>query len=89
MAHAITAKNLLDVKRCDIVLAYMPRVSIGTLQEIGWAVGMGKPVVLLTNLDEMLNHPILMATVPFRFDTRTGGFKAAMDTINGLYGVYT
>ena len=80
---------MLDVERCDLVLAYLPHLSVGTLQEIGWAVGMKKPVVMMTGRDDLLNHPILMATVPFRFDTRKEGWRGAMKTIDGLYGVYS
>jgi nucleoside 2-deoxyribosyltransferase len=89
LAQEITAKNLLDVKRCDLVMAYLPHLSIGTLQEIGWSVGLGKPVIVLTSRDDVLGNPILMATVPFLFDCRKGGWKKAMGTIDGLFGVYT
>ncbi len=88
LANEITAKNLLDVRRCDLLLAYLPRVSIGTLQEIGWAVGLGKTIIVVSDVDEVLQHPILMATVPFLFDTRGEGWKDAMRTIKGLFEVY-
>lgn len=89
LAQEITAKNLLDVRRCDIVLAYLPHLSIGTQQEIGWAVGLGKPIILLTDQDKVLDNPVIMATVPFRFDIRKEGYHHAMTTIKGLFGVYT
>lgn len=90
-AHEITAKNLLDVRRCDVVLAYLPDASsIGTLQEIGWAVGLEKPVIVVSADDAVLTHPVLMATVPFLFDCRggKGGWKKALSTIKGLFEVY-
>ena len=63
LAQEITAKNLLDVQRCDAVLAYLPNASsIGTLQEIGWAVGLGinAPFGALT-----LSVTILVSGFPF------------------------
>ena len=90
-AHEVTEKNKLDVQRCDAVLAYLPDgnpLSIGTILEIGWARGMGKPVILVTNSDMVLNHPIIMADVPFRFDTRDKGWKKAVNTLKGLFEVY-
>lgn len=90
LAQSITAKNLLDVKRCDAVLAYLPDTeSIGTMQEIGWAVGLGKTVIVMSSDQKILTHPILMATVPFLFDLQAGGLEAAIDTIDGLFGVYS
>ena len=89
LAAAIAAKNLLDVRRCDLLFAYLPKESIGTLQEIGWAVGMGKPVIVLSGLEEILSNPIIAATVPFRFRSGKGGLFTALDTIEGLFGVYT
>ncbi len=88
MAHEVTAKNMLDVRRCDLMLAYLPKVSIGTLQEIGWAVGMGKTVIVVSDINEVLQHPIIMATVPFLFDSRESGWSHAMQTIKGLFEVY-
>ena len=88
----IAAKNNLDVKRCDLTLAYMPRMSIGTLQEIGWAVGMRKPVILITDLLEVRNNAVIKATVPWRFmehaGARDSGFRHALDVITGIFGVY-
>ena len=84
----IAAKNNLDVKRCDLTLAYMPRMSIGTLQEIGWAVGMRKPVILITDLLEVRNNAVIKATVPWRFTEKDQGFTHALDVITGIFGVY-
>ncbi len=88
MAQEITAKNMLDVRRSDLVLAYLPKVSIGTLQEIGWAVGLGKTVIVVSDIDAVLQHPVLLATVPFLFDSRESGWSHAMQTIKGLFEVY-
>lgn len=90
-AHSLTAKNKLDVARCDAVLAFLPSgtLSIGTVLEMGWAKGLGKTVVLVSDCDRVLNHPIIMADVPFRFDSRKDGWEQAIETIKGLFEVYT
>jgi len=90
LATQITAKNLLDVKRCDAMLAYLPDASsVGTLQEIGWAVGLGKTIILLTHDTKVATHPILRATVPFIYSTDGEGIRKALETFDGLFGVYT
>jgi len=90
LAHSITAKNQLDVGRCDAVLAYLPRgaVSVGTILEIGWASAKGKTVIIVSDDPVLLSHPILMATVPFRFDSSKQGWKKALTMLTDLYGVY-
>ena len=88
LALQITAKNRLDVKRSDIVLAYMPTLSSGTFQEIGWAFGMEKPIILVSPLPEVLEHPVIMGSCPWRFDSKQQGFKKALETIRGLFEEY-
>lgn len=86
---AITAKNMLDVARCDLTLAFLPSVSIGTLQEIGWATAAKKPIILVSDLGLVMDNAIIQATVPWRFAYDEGkGFRRALDTITDLYGVY-
>ena len=96
--EAIVAKNKLDVQRCDLTLAYQSGVagepiSVGTQQEIGWAVGMNKPVILVTDNDYVRNNPVIKATVPWRFryhnDKAGDGFEEAIEVIEGLFGVYS
>lgn len=88
---AIAAKNKEDVRRCDAVLAYLPAdepASVGTLQEIGWAAGLGKPIVLVTDNGRVRNNPVIKATVPWRFLETPCGFQEAIDTLTGIFGVY-
>ncbi len=50
VTEAVILRDKLDVQRCDIVLMNLldaPRVSIGTMIELGWANAYGKPVVLV------------------------------------------
>jgi len=42
-ARAIGGKNFFDVQNCDMVLAYMPKISVGTVIEIGWARAFNMP----------------------------------------------
>ena len=66
--QVIAAKNQEDVRRCDLTFAYLPAdgLSVGTLQEIGWAAGMGKPIILVTDNDLVRENAVIKATVPWR-----------------------
>ncbi len=89
--QVIGAKNKEDVRRCDITLAYLPPAnppSVGTLQEIGWATGMGKPVILVTDNAYVLQNAVIKATVPWRFTEKEGGFTKAVEVIGGIFSVY-
>ena len=89
LARQITAKNRLDVKKCSALLAYMPTMSTGTLSEIGWAYGMEKPIIIVSPLTAVTEHPVLMGTTPWIFDYDGGkGFRHAMEVIRGLFEVY-
>jgi nucleoside 2-deoxyribosyltransferase len=90
--QVIAAKNKEDVRRCDITFAYLPAehpASVGTLQEIGWAAGMGKPIILVTDNDYVRENAVIKATVPWRFSEEEGGFQKAVDVVNGIFRVYT
>ena len=88
LARQITAKNRLDVKRCDLLLAYLPHGSTGTVSEIGWAYGMEKPIIIIAGPEELRFHPVLMGETPWIFDPNDGGFRKAMEVIRGLFEVY-
>jgi nucleoside 2-deoxyribosyltransferase len=90
--QVIAAKNQEDVRRCDVTFAYLPSdnpPSVGTLQEIGWAAGMGKPVILVTDNDFVRNNAVIKATVPWRFTEAEEGFRKAREVITGIFNVYT
>ena len=87
LPKAIAAKNKFDVKACDILLAYMPAelpFSIGTLGEIFWAEAYGKQVILVSNDERLLKHPIISLLVGWQLDTLDG----AVDTCIGILGGY-
>src|SRR3990167_258093 len=88
---AIAGKNWFDSNRCDLVLAYLPkeinerRPSYGTVIEIGWAIGLRKPIVLVTDDKTVAEHPLIQANVNWVFDN----FDEALETIVGTLDVYT
>jgi nucleoside 2-deoxyribosyltransferase len=91
--QVIAAKNKMDVERCDLTFAYLPSVggnrsSVGTQQEIGWAAGKDKPIILVTDDDYIRENAVIKATVPWRFTEQEGGFRKALEVIDGLYSVY-
>ncbi len=87
---AISAKNWFDSNRCDMVLVYLPkeisarRPSYGTVIEIGWAIAMRKPLIVVTDDPLVRDHPLIVANVPWVFDD----FEPALETIEGLAMVY-
>lgn len=62
--QAIGSKNVFDVQRCDMVLAYLPkpeegrRQSYGTLGEVAWARMLNKPVVIISDDPDIIGHPV-------------------------------
>ena len=89
--QVIGAKNREDVRRCDVTFADLPGenpASVGTLQEIGWAAGMGKPLILVTDNAYVLQNAVIKATVPWRFTEEEGGFQKAIEVIGGIFSVY-
>src|SRR5205807_2239874 len=57
--EAIAAKNMEDVQRCDVTLAYIPTkfASDGTLIELGWAKALGKRTILVSTDPKVFKHP--------------------------------
>lgn len=94
--QAIANKNLEDVRRADCVVAYIPastteetgHVSVGTLCELNWAVGLNKPRILISDVEYVSNNPVIRAITPWIFREETG-FEDALDTIGGVFDVYT
>ena len=87
---AIAAKNWYDTEKCDLILAYMPRElnerrpSYGTTIEVGWAIGLKKPIILVTNDTYLTEHPLIRANVNWVFED----FENAIDVIHGLFDDY-
>ena len=88
--RAIATKNWMDTESSDLVLAYLPkklndrRRSIGTIIEIGWAIGLRKPIILVTDDAYLTEHPLIKAKSNWIFDN----FNDALDVIHGLFDDY-
>ena len=89
--RAIAAKNLFDVRSCDITLAYLPKPapgrkqSYGTIVEVAWARAFGKQVILVSDDPFVLAHPVIDACV----DWKLGTLAEAIDVCIGVLGGYT
>lgn len=88
--RAIKAKNELDTRSCDLVLAYLPkhmndkRPSYGTIVEMAWAYMLGKPVMLVTDDPYLKEHPLTSSISSWILED----LDQAVDTINETMGVY-
>lgn len=87
---AISGKNWFDTVNCDLILAYLPsnlssgRPSYGTIIELGWAIGLRKPIVLVAGDHYITQHPLIKDNVNWVVDN----FDDAYDIVNGLLEVY-
>ena len=88
--RAIATKNWLDTESCDLVLAYLPkelndrRPSYGTVIEIGWAIGLRKPLIVVSDDKQLMDHPLIKHNASWRLDN----LEDACEVINGLFGEY-
>lgn len=88
---AIASKNYYDANTCDLILAYLPkeyndrRPSYGTIFELGWATGIQKLTILVTDDPTLIEHPLVATKVNWIVDN----FDEAIDIIHGLFDVYT
>lgn len=89
-ARAISAKNWLDTESSDLVLAYLPkemndrRPSIGTIIEIGWAIGLRKPLIVVSDDEQYMEHPLIQRNASWRLDN----LEDAVEVITGLFSDY-
>lgn len=66
--RAIYTRDRWDVSRSDVVLVNFvgaTKVSIGTILEIAWADMLNKPIVYLSDPDNIHNHAMVMEAVGF------------------------
>ena len=90
-ARAIGAKNVFDVRSCDLMLAYLPlpaegaRQSYGTIVELSWAHILGKPTILVTDDPYVRDHPVINACAGWVLDN----LDDALEVITGVLGGYT
>ena len=90
-ARAISSKNFMDVQRCDMTLAYMPkalnerRLSVGTICELAWATAFRKPTILVSDYEFLTEHPVIRANANWILAT----LPDALDVIIGVLKVYS
>lgn len=53
-------RDLKEVESSDIVVAQFERYTFGTLFECGYAYAKGKPVYVLSLLEELKDHPFIL-----------------------------
>lgn len=93
-SRAIASKNLFDVQNCDMMLAYLPKqareeaghISSGTLIEIGWANALRKPIVLVSDDEEAINHPVINAACGWVLDNLDDAVAVAVGILGGYTG---
>jgi nucleoside 2-deoxyribosyltransferase len=79
----IAARDFFDVRRTDVLLAYVPqwstdrRPACGTLLEIGAAIAWGKPIILVSDDERICNSPLIRGKVGWQLDTLDEGIAAA------------
>jgi nucleoside 2-deoxyribosyltransferase len=86
-AKGIAAKNLFDVRSCDLILCYMPEcfpLSVGTLAELAYAHALAKPTILVTTDEDLLASPIVQACASWSLAT----LSEACDVCIGLLADY-
>ncbi len=89
-ARAISSKNIMDVKACDLVLAFLPREinerrpSYGTAIELAWGKWEGKPTILVTDDPYVREHPVINVCAGWVLGT----FDEALEVIHGLFDDY-
>lgn len=89
--RAIGAKNLFDVRSCDMTLAYLPMPidgepqSYGTIIELAWAYALHKPTILVTDDPYVRDHPLIDACTGWLLNN----FDDALEVIIGVLGGYT
>ncbi len=89
-ARAISSKNLMDVRACDLLLAYFPKrglltePSYGTVIELGWAKWEGKPTILVTDDPYVRDHSVVNVCSGWVLET----LDEALTVIHGLFDDY-
>lgn len=89
-SKAIISKNIVDLKRCDVTLCYLPKPaegaqrSAGTICEAAWSFALGLPLIVVSNDPFVKEHPVLSELANWNLDT----LDQACETLIGIFGVY-
>jgi len=90
-SHAIRTRDYHDVSAVDMVFVYLPkemnerRPSWGTSIEIGWASVHHKPIVLVTDDDNLANHPLVRESVGWIVPD----LELGVQVVNSVLTIYT
>lgn len=77
----IPAKNLFDVRMCDMILVYLPKFSYGTVLEIGWGYALNKSIVMVTEDEGAWNHPCMHECVGWKHKTLDEGLATVVQIL--------
>ncbi len=85
---SIFAKNVFDVKRCDIVLAYLPlkefNPRVGTISEIAWKYAWGGTSVLVSDDPAFTDHPDMQGQCGWITDS----LETGVEIVGEILGAY-
>lgn len=90
-ARAISSKNVFDVRKCDLTLAYLPtpepgrHQSYGTICEVAWAHAFNKPAIVVTDDPNVADHPVINSCAGWVLDDLEAGVEVAI----GILGAYS
>jgi nucleoside 2-deoxyribosyltransferase len=91
-ARAIGSKNIFDVRNCDLTLAYLPKLpdgrhqSYGTIAELAWAFALGRPAILVTDDQEIAEHPVLNSCAGWLLSSLDDAVDVAIGILDGYCG---
>jgi len=62
--HAIVHRDRMSIKASDLIIANMDRfgeqrTNVGTICELAWAFQLGKPIIMITDEKQYIEHPFL------------------------------
>ena len=89
-SHAIRARDHFDVRNVDMMFTFLPkdlnerRPSWGTSIEIGWGSAIGKPIVLVTDDENLAAHPLVRESVGWIVPS----LELGIAVVNSVLGVY-
>lgn len=82
--RAIGSKNEMDVRMCDMMIAFLPTISMGTLIEIGMAKALNKPLIIVSEEPDINFHPVIQYCASWWLND----LDDAADVVIGVLGDY-
>lgn len=84
LPKSITCRDLYDVKNCDIILMNFSNAkipSIGSCCELGYAKAFEKPVITITEDNQIHNHPFINEISSFTVKTLKQGLEICISIL--------